>query len=99
MRSFLIRPRVVAHVEQIVFIRGAEFRIAAHLDLLVVQPNGRKVFREPLVEPTLRRRIVVVQQKMGEMMRDGAIGIVLGDIKYEELTIFARNEKSRGADW
>ena len=51
--------------------------VAADFVLLVVEADGTEVFGQAFVEPCLDRRIVVVEQQVGEVVGDGAPGFLL----------------------
>src|SRR5579862_2800754 len=84
--------------EQICRDRGKKLRIAADLDLFVVDVNRTEVFGEAFVEPSLGRRVVEIQQHHGKVVSDGPPGLLFEQIQDDEVLIFPGQKKSGNAD-
>ena len=62
-RQRLWRMRLALVPNQIFVERRSQFGIAANFHLPIVDAKGAEIFREPFVEPSLGRRVVVIEHR------------------------------------
>src|SRR5215469_17567204 len=90
----------VALIAEQVFLNGGlKFGIAADLDLTADKANGAEVFRQAFVEPSLRGRVIEVEQAKGKIAGDGAVGLVFKQVQDDEVLICAGEQESGSGDW
>src|SRR5579864_4535316 len=82
--------------EQILADGWLKCGVPADLHLFVVDLNRTEIFGEAFVEPSLGRRIVVIQQRDGEVMRDRPPRFRFEQVERDEVLVIAREEKSGG---
>src|SRR5579862_2593312 len=84
--------------EQILGGGRKELGICSKLDFLIIEVDRTEVFGQAFIEPSLRRRIVVVQKHESKIVGDGAPRGGLKKVEDNEILIVAEDEKTGGID-